>query len=148
MGLWNFVKGAGKSIGSGAAEAAEATPKSENLMQEIEDLGLDIEDLQIAVDGDTVRLTGRTASQAEREKAILALGNVEGVAKVEEDIETPESGQEPVFHTVAEGETLRGIAEEHLDAAARYQEILDANKPMLIDPNLIYPGQVLRIPTG
>ena len=30
--------------------------------------------------------------------------------------------------------------------ADRYPEIFEANKPMLKDPDLIYPGQVLRIP--
>jgi nucleoid-associated protein YgaU len=28
----------------------------------------------------------------------------------------------------------------------KYPEIFEANKPMLKDPDLIYPGQVLRIP--
>lgn len=30
--------------------------------------------------------------------------------------------------------------------ANRYNEIFEANRPMLSDPNMIYPGQVLRIP--
>ncbi len=28
----------------------------------------------------------------------------------------------------------------------KYMKIFEANKPMLKDPNKIYPGQVLRIP--
>jgi nucleoid-associated protein YgaU len=28
----------------------------------------------------------------------------------------------------------------------KYNTIFEANKPMLKDPNLIYPGQMLRIP--
>jgi nucleoid-associated protein YgaU len=31
--------------------------------------------------------------------------------------------------------------------AMKYPVIFEANKPMLKDPDLIYPGQVLRIPT-
>ena len=46
------------------------------------------------------------------------------------------------------GDTLGAIAKEHLGAANRYPEIFEANRPMLTDPNLIYPGQVLRIPNA
>lgn len=37
-------------------------------------------------------------------------------------------------------------AKEHYGDAKKYPAIFDANKPMLSDPNKIYPGQVLRIP--
>jgi len=40
MGLWDFVKDAGKALGIGGAEAAEAPPSPEALKQEIDDLGL------------------------------------------------------------------------------------------------------------
>lgn len=143
MGLWNFVKNAGKKLGIGSAEAAEAEP--ETLKKEVEDLGLDASGLQVEVDGDTVKLTGKAKSQEEKEKAILAVGNVEGVAKVEEEIEAPDP-KEPVFHTVVKGDTLWSISEKYLGSGPRYTEIFTANKPMLNDPDKIYPGQMLRIP--
>jgi nucleoid-associated protein YgaU len=145
MGLWNFVKSAGKRL-VGSAEAADV-PAPEALKKEVADLGLEAEGLEVAVDGDTVKLTGRARSQAEREKVILAVGNVEGVAKVEETLETPEPAAEPVFHTVAKGDTLWAIAQKTLGDGNRYNEIFEANKPMLAHPDKIYPGQVLRIPT-
>jgi nucleoid-associated protein YgaU len=145
MGLWNFVKSAGKRL-VGSAEAADV-PAPEALKQEVADLGLEAEGLEVAVEGDTVKLTGRARSQAEREKVILAVGNVEGVAKVEETLETPEPAAEPVFHTVAKGDTLWAIAQKTLGDGNRYTEIFEANKPMLTHPDKIYPGQVLRIPT-
>ena len=77
---------------------------------------------------------------------ILAVGNVAGVAKVEEALETPEPAAEPVFHTVVKGDTLWKIAEKTLGKGARYTEIFEANRPMLSDPDKIYPGQMLRIP--
>ena len=58
-------------------------------------------------------MTGKAASQAEKEKLILAVGNVAGVAKVEETIETPEPAAEPVFHTVKKGDTLWKISERN-----------------------------------
>ena len=93
-----------------------------------------------------MKVTGRAPTQAEKEKIILAVGNVAGVAKVEEALETPEPAAEPVFHTVVKGDTLWKIAEKTLGKGARYTEIFEANRPMLSDPDKIYPGQVLRIP--
>ena len=77
MGLWDFVKSAGKALGIGEAEAAEA-PAPEALKKEVEDLGLKTEGLEIAVDGDTVKVSGKAPTQAEKEKLILAVGNVAG----------------------------------------------------------------------
>ena len=93
-----------------------------------------------------MKVSGKAASQEEKEKVILAVGNVAGVAKVEEAIETPEPAKEPVFHTVVKGDNLWKISEKTLGSGARYKEIFEANRPMLKDPDKIYPGQVLRIP--
>ncbi len=145
MGLWNFVKNAGKAIGIGGAEAAEA-PDPEALKKEVSDLGLEAEGLEVEVEGDKVKVRGRAPSQAEKEKIVLALGNVEGVASVEDAVETPEPAVEPKLHTVVKGDTLWAISEKNLGNGARYMEIFEANNPMLNDPDKIYPGQVLRIP--
>ena len=140
MGLWNFVKDAGKSL-FGRAEAAEAPP-AEALKAEIAELGLDSTGLDIAVEGDTVKLSGTAVSQEIKEKVIAAVGNIAGIAAVEDSV----AGEDPVFHTVKKGDNLWKIAEKTLGKGARYTEIFEANKPMLKDPDLIYPGQVLRIP--
>lgn len=49
-------------------------------------------------------------------------------------------------YTVRQGDTLSGIAKEMYGEASKYQQIFEANQPMLKDPDKIYPGQVLRIP--
>ena len=67
MGLWNFVKTAGKALGIGEAEAAEA-PAPEALKKEVEDLGLKADGLEIAVDGDTVRVTGGRRARRRRRR--------------------------------------------------------------------------------
>lgn len=148
MGLWDFVKSAGKMLGGGgAANAAEPeAPTPDALKKEISDLGLKADGLDVTVEGDTVKVSGTAASQEEKEKIILAAGNVLGVSKVEDAISAPAAGAEPVFHTVAKGDTLWKIAEQTLGKGARFQEIFEANKPMLSDADKIYPGQVLRIP--
>jgi nucleoid-associated protein YgaU len=147
MGLWDFVRNAGKAIGIGDAKADEpAPPAPEALKQEVEDLGLEADGLDIKVEGDTVKISGRAPTQAEKEKLILAVGNVAGVARVDEALETPEPEAKPVFHTVVKGDTLWAISEKTLGKGARYTEIFEANRPMLSHPDKIYPGQVLRIP--
>ena len=45
-----------------------------------------------------------------------------------------------------EGDTLWAISAKHLGNGARYEEIFEANRPMLSHPDRIYPGQMLRIP--
>jgi len=139
MGLLNFIKDAGKSL-FGAAEAAE--PDADVLKAEIDKLGLDASGLDISVDGDTVSVDGNAVSQEMKEKIILAVGNVEGVAGVEDN-----AGGGGTFHTVVRGDTLSAIAKKTLGSANRYPEIFQANKPMLTHPDKIYPGQVLRIPS-
>lgn len=140
MGIWSFVKDAGKSI-FGAAEASEA-PQADALKAELAELGLDATGVDIEVDGDTVKLTGAAVSQEIKEKIITAVGNVEGIASVADEV----AGVDPKFHTVEKGDNLWKISEKALGNGARYTEIFEANKPMLKDPDLIYPGQVLRIP--
>ena len=50
------------------------------------------------------------------------------------------------YYTVVKGDSLSKIAKEMYGNAMKYPVIFEANKPMLKDPDLIYPGQVLRIP--
>jgi nucleoid-associated protein YgaU len=142
MGLWNFIKTAGKAIGIGSAEAAEP---ADAIRAEIDSLGLDASGVEISVDGDKVKVTGSAVDQETREKIILAAGNVEGIAAVEEAVSVPDE-KEPVFHTVEKGDTLWAIASKYLGNGNRYPEIFEANKPMLSHPDKIYPGQNLRIP--
>lgn len=141
MGLWSFVKGAGKKVfGGGDDEEVSGAA----LKDELKELGLEADGLDISVEGDKVKVTGKAASQEMKEKVILAVGNVEGVAEVEDEVEGGDG--DPVFHTVEKGDTLWAIASKTLGNGARYEEIFEANKPMLTHPDKIYPGQVLRIP--
>jgi nucleoid-associated protein YgaU len=142
MGLFNFLKEAGKSVFGGSAEAAEP----EKLKGEIDGVGVDSSKLDVKVEGDKVVLSGEAASQEEKEKAILAVGNIAGVATVEDAVKTPAAEPESVFHTVAKGDTLSAIAKKHYGDANAYMKIFEANKPMLSHPDKIYPGQMLRIP--
>ena len=97
MGLWSFVKGAGKKI------FGNDEPEAGALAKEVEELGLDATGLDISVEGDQVKVSGNAVSQEMKEKVILAVGNVDGVSAVDDQVE---GGGEPVFHTVEKGDTL------------------------------------------
>jgi nucleoid-associated protein YgaU len=144
MGFFDFVKDAGKKL-FGDDEAPESS--AEAIEKEVADLGLD-GDVKVEVDGDTVKIAGAAPTQEAREKLILAAGNVLGISKVEEEISVSAAEPEATFHTVEKGDTLWKVAEKAYGNGAKYQAIFEANKPMLSDPDKIYPGQVLRIPAA
>ena len=49
-------------------------------------------------------------------------------------------------YTVKSGDTLSEIAKRELGSANKYMDIFNANRDQLNDPDLIKPGQVLKIP--
>lgn len=155
MGIFDFVKEAGKKllggVAGGSRPAAEARPQAnpelaKALVELVGGLGLKVDDLRVTATGGTVVLAGTTPSQAEKEKVVLAVGNVAGVERVDDRLRVEKPEPEAVFYTVKSGDTLGKIAQQHYGKAGLYPVIFEANKPMLSDPDKIYPGQVLRIP--
>ena len=110
---------------------------------------LSAENLAVVYDGasKTVTVSGVAADQATKEKIVLCCGNVHSVAKVDDQL-TVAQGSSPAasMYEVKEGDTLSKIAKSVYGNANSYEKIFEANKPMLKDPNKIYPGQKLRIP--
>lgn len=51
-------------------------------------------------------------------------------------------------YTVETGDSLWKIAQEFLGSGTKWEEIYEANKDQIQDPNLIYVGQKLTIPDG
>ncbi len=123
---------------------AEAN-KSDDLEEHLSKLGLG-DDIDVRFDDGTVYLSGEVADQATLERVVLAVGNVAGVDKVDEDLTVATPADASKMYTVKSGDSLSAISQQFYGDANRYNEIFEANRPMLSDPNLIYPGQVLRIP--
>jgi nucleoid-associated protein YgaU len=147
MGLVSFFKGVGEKIFSSNTEKEkEPEVKAAALLAHVQGLKLPYKKLSIKVVGDVVTLQGDVAQQEDAEKIALAVGNVEGVASVENLIEVAEPKKEAQYHTVVSGDWLSKIAKKYYGDANKYMIIFEANKPMLTDPDKIYPGQVLRIP--
>ena len=53
-----------------------------------------------------------------------------------------------VVHSVAGGDTLSGLAQRFYGDASAFPRIFEANRNVVFDPDLIFPGQELRIPVG
>ena len=51
-------------------------------------------------------------------------------------------------HIVGKGDTLWGIAQEYLGNGSKWKEVYEANMDIIKDPNLIYVGQELNIPSA
>jgi len=109
-------------------------------------MGLTVEALGIQVDGERVTLTGTTDSEETREKVVRLVGNVQGVGQVDDQLQVAQPAPEARFDTVKRGDTLSKIAQAHDGDATQYPRIFEANRPLLRDPDEIYPGQTLRIP--
>jgi nucleoid-associated protein YgaU len=157
VGLIDFVKDAGKKLFGYGDEPepsinAEQTQKMANqkramdMVQYVKGLGFMVEDIDVSVSGEIVKIAGKVDSQEMREKIVLALGNTAGIAQVNDQLEVVELAPEAVYYTVVAGDTLYKISKQHYGKGMKYPVIFEANKPMLSNPDKIYPGQVLRIP--
>jgi nucleoid-associated protein YgaU len=165
MGLFSFLKSAGaKLLGKKAEEndvvtttaaapnsmdalnEANEKAKAAALMSAVVSHGIAVENLDIVVDDDSATVYGQVESTSAKEKVILIVGNTEGIATVDDRLAVVNPEPEATFYTVEKGDSLSKIAKEHYGDMMKYPVIFEANKPMLTSPDLIYPGQVLRIP--
>lgn len=58
----------------------------------------------------------------------------------------PSNKTTPKTHTVVSGDTLWKIAKKYLNSGSRWKEIYNLNKSIIKNPEMIYPGQVLKLP--
>jgi nucleoid-associated protein YgaU len=163
MSLISFIRDAGEKLfnapkaASPAASAAAPAPDiaalnataSQAIARYIASQGLKADGLDVQYDGasQTVTVSGVAPDQATKEKIVLCCGNVSSVAKVDDLLTVASSGEpEASYRQVKSGDTLSKIAKEEYGDANAYMKIFEANKPMLSNPDKIYPGQMLRIP--
>jgi nucleoid-associated protein YgaU len=59
---------------------------------------------------------------------------------------TPAAGAAAGTYTVKSGDSLSKIAKHHYGDASKWHAIYDANRDQLDNPDLIHPGQVLKLP--
>ena len=132
----------------GQTELPVANPAAAARMEALlEDLGFPAKQLQIGVENETVFIAGEVKDQQTKEKVILAVGNIQGISKVDEQLSAAQEGSESLFRTVEKTDTLQSVSEKLLKDPSKANLILKANSPMLKNADDIYPGMVLRIPS-
>lgn len=158
MGLYSFIK---EKLGVGG-------PDPDKIAAQIKTLGLQVQNFAVTVTDGVATVTGLAANRAEASKIVMAVGNNDGIQKVDNQMRvplasiqsatpaaataTPVDGDDHsdedgvVFYPVAKGDTLSAISKRLYGDANKYNKIFEANRPMLTHPDKIYPGQVLRVP--
>ena len=150
MGLFDFVKDVGRQVFDTDSEAAD------NIKQHLEIKTSGLSNLDVQFDDGVATICGDCTSEAVRNSAILVAGNIQGVEKIIADdlrapAPAPEKAEEPVetveYYEIASGDTLGAIAKRFYGSASKYTKIFEANRDIISDPNKIYPGQKIRIPS-
>jgi nucleoid-associated protein YgaU len=58
----------------------------------------------------------------------------------------PDAAAQQETYTVKAGDSLSKIAKHHYGDAGKWHAIFEANRDLIKNPDLIYPGQVLKLP--
>ena len=140
MGLFDFIKDIGSNMAAGNQEGMFKDLLNKGLSDKIEDLSVEFKD-------GIVILAGKCDSQATKEKAVLICGNVKGVSQVNDEKLIISVEEDPAeFYTIVPGDSLSKIAKRYYGDAMKYPLIFEANREVIKNPDLIYPGQQIRIP--
>ncbi len=202
----DFLKEMGESLKGTNIDSVEEFEKA--LVDRVKSLRLSVSDLDIQYDKGVATVMGMVPDQATKEKIILAVGNVKGVAKVKDSLAVGLTASQKaelrkrasvrassksaaalaagakaaekarkeakakfelemrrtalkkelaarakggvagasVMYTVKKGDSLSKIAKKLYGDSSKWKAIFEANQPMIKNADLIYPGQVLRIP--
>lgn len=168
MGSFLFNKNAGASV---INESNTVTEKTDLIVAHLKKFDLIPDNMTASFEGEKLVVEGEVNSIQEKNKILATAGNIQGVSEIVDRISitgqeagsnwggeatsTPEAETtaEPVaieenkqFYTVKKGDYLSAIAKRVYGNANKYPVIFEANRPMLKDASLIYPGQVLVIP--
>ena len=112
--------------------------------------GVNVYGLQVS--GSEVR--GTVGTEAERDKAQQAIRSVASDAQVSLQVnsgfadQAARSGEATAgrTYTVKAGDTLSKIAKDVYGDASQWKKIHEANKDLVKNPDLIHPGQTLKLP--
>lgn len=118
--------------------------KYADLTKVANDLG--IVNFLIAEQGGTLQLTGTAAYQLAKDELWNAIKRHTGWQdEIEADIKVANTDLHGQY-TVKGGDSLSRIAKYIYGDASAFTKIFDANRDILKTPDVIHPGQVLKIP--
>jgi len=141
MGLFDFVSNIGKKIFGSEAEA------SNKIKDYFEKDNPGVNDFKVTVKDGVATIEGEAASAEAKEKAILMVGNLQGVKEVQADsLTAPTATLKVEYYIIKSGDTLSAIAQKFYGKGSEYPRIFEANREVIKNPDLIYPGQKIRIP--
>jgi len=157
MGLFDFAKDMGSKLFTSDADAAK------NITDHILSNNPGVENLSVIFKDGEATLIAESNTFEAAQIAVLMTGNVKGVTKVIpkfqiNDVENPTEAKtkedivaalEPdnvEYYIIQSGDSLSKIAKKYYNNAGEYPRIFEANKEAIKDPDLIYPGQKIRIP--
>lgn len=146
MGLFDFARDIGKKLFGKEEEAPAA------LEQHINEDNPGISGLQVQVQDGVATLTGEAQSAEALEKAVLMAGNALGIQEVRADgltiADGSQVGGDDEFYVIQKGDTLWKIAEKAYGNGSKYTKIVEVNREVIKNADLIFPGQKIRIPKG
>ena len=130
--------------------------KVKDAVNTISGMGLGVRNLGAKIEGKVVTLTGDVPS---REVSVRVMENFDKLVKTDNTLNAmrvdapkpapaPPPPPKPVerIHEVVAGESLSKIAQKYYGNGNKYMKIFEANRDILSNPDLIKPGQKLRIP--
>jgi nucleoid-associated protein YgaU len=143
MGLFDFISDMGEKLFGSEDQAAE------KIKANIEASNPGVKDFNVVYNDGVVELSGTAESAEAMEKAVLMAGNVQGVSAVKADgLNAPPQQAKVEYYVIQKGDSLSAVAKRYYGNAKDYPRIFDANREVIKNPDLIYPGQKIRIPMG
>jgi nucleoid-associated protein YgaU len=120
-------------------------------LRKIEEQGVRLQNLHIQ--DNKLFIRGAAPSQAAKNEVWTAIkaidpkyGDLTADITIDSSLAPPKPKEQS--YTVKSGDTLSKISKQFYGDANSYMRIFDANRDQLKDPNLIKPGQVLKIPAA
>ena len=82
-----------------------------------------------------------------KEKPKADFSNVQSGSSTNPVAQPEAENARAAMYTVKQGDTLSAIARSEYGDAGKWKQIYEANREQIDDPDLIHPGQELRIPS-
>jgi len=166
MGLFSWLKKTGANASNAAGDAANSAKNAANAAKDsandafeaklesqkkvmltglVDSLGIDIQNFDLDYKDGQVAVYGQVNSDKDKSMLVSALQNADGIRFVDNRLSVTAPAVQT--YTVKSGDSLSKIAKEFYGDPMKYKEIFAANQDILDDPNKIFPGQELKIPS-